>query len=95
MSLTAAVQNLLRSIRCFILGCDILGSSLGYMDIWGFPKVRGTFFGVPIMRITIFWGLYWGPLILGNYQLKNLWGGRGAWGLGLGVPTSYSYTLLF
>ena len=22
-----------------------------------------------MLRITIFWGLYWGPLILGNYQV--------------------------
>ena len=29
----------------------------------GFPKIRGTFFGVPIMGIIVFWGLYWGPPI--------------------------------
>ena len=23
---------------------------------------------VPIIRIIVFWGLYWGPLILGNYH---------------------------
>ena len=37
--------------------------------IWGFPKIRGTLFGVPIIRNITFWGLYWGPLILGNYHL--------------------------
>ena len=37
--------------------------------IWGFPKIRGTILGVPIMRIIVFWGLYWGPLILGNYHI--------------------------
>ena len=26
------------------------------------------FLGVPLRRIRIFWGLYWGPPILGNYQ---------------------------
>ena len=31
--------------------------------IWGFPKIRGTFLGVPIVRIIVFWGLYWGALI--------------------------------
>ena len=36
---------------------------------WRFSKIRGTFLGVPIMRIIVFWGLYWGPLILGNYQI--------------------------
>ena len=30
----------------------------------GFPKIWGTLLGVPIIRIIIFWGLYWGPLIL-------------------------------
>ena len=41
---------------------------LGF-DIWGFPKIRGTSLGVPIIRIILFWGLYWGPLILGNYHM--------------------------
>ena len=31
---------------------------------YGFP-----FWGVPIIRIVVFWGLYWGPLILGNYHI--------------------------
>ena len=35
----------------------------------GFPKIRGTFLGVPIMRFIVFWGLYWGPPILGNYHM--------------------------
>ena len=33
---------------------------------WEFPKIRGTILGVPIIRTIVFWGLYWGPLILGN-----------------------------
>ena len=41
-------------------------------EIWGFPKIRGTFLGVPIIRIIIFWGLYWGPSILGNYHLTKI-----------------------
>ena len=35
----------------------------------GFPKLGSTFLGVPIIRIIIYWGLYWGPLILGNYHI--------------------------
>ena len=31
--------------------------------IWGFPKIRGTLLGVPIIRIIVFWGLHWGPII--------------------------------
>ena len=30
---------------------------------WGFPKIRGTILGVPIIRTIVYWGLYWGPLI--------------------------------
>ena len=33
-----------------------------------FPKIRGTFLGAPVIRILVFWGLYWGPPILGNYH---------------------------
>ena len=29
----------------------------------GFPKFAGTLLGVPILRIRVYWGLYWGPLI--------------------------------
>ena len=32
----------------------------------GFPKIRGTISGVPIIRITIFLGLYWGSPYLGK-----------------------------
>ena len=37
-------------------------------NIWGFPKIRGTFLGVPIIRTVVYLGLYWGPPILGNYH---------------------------
>ena len=39
--------------------------------IWEFPKIRGTVLGVPILRIIVYWGVYWGPLILGNYQMGS------------------------
>ena len=35
----------------------------------GFLKIRGTILGVSIIRIVVYWGLYWGPLILGNYHI--------------------------
>ena len=49
-----------------------LASSLNCwsFQIWDFPKIRGTFLGVPIIRIIVFWGLCWGPLVLGNYHMK-------------------------
>ena len=30
----------------------------------------GTILGVPIIRTIVYWGLSWGPLILGNYQIE-------------------------
>ena len=40
-------------------------------SIWVFPKNRGTFLGVPIIRTIVFLGLYWGPLVLGNYHIHH------------------------
>ena len=36
--------------------------SKGTYPIWGFPKIRATLWGGLIIRIIVFWGLYWGPL---------------------------------
>ena len=36
----------------------------------GFPKLSGTFLGVPRIRTVVFWGPDWVPAILGNYNLK-------------------------
>ena len=33
--------------------------------------MRGTILEVPIIRIILFWGLYWGPSISGNYHTQN------------------------
>ena len=33
----------------------------------GFPKFGVAFLVVPIIMIMVYWGLYWGPPILGNY----------------------------
>ena len=41
----------------------------GMKNVRHFPKIRGTLLGVPIIRTIVFWGLYWGPLILGNYHI--------------------------
>ena len=41
----------------------------GSGDTWAFPKIRGAILGVPIIRIIVYWGPYWGPPILGNYHL--------------------------
>ena len=38
------------------------------LKIRGFPKLGGTLLGVPIIRVIVFLGLYWGPLISGNYH---------------------------
>ena len=41
----------------------------GVGHTWGFPKIRGTILGVPVMRAIVFWGLYRVPLIFGNYHI--------------------------
>ena len=41
---------------------------------------QNTFLGVLIIRTILFWGLYWGPLILGNYHFFRafmlVWGAQ-------------------
>ena len=41
--------------------------------IWEFPKIWGTLLGVPILRILVYWGLYWGPPNFGKlpYELQS------------------------
>ena len=41
---------------------------LGFLGlgVWGFPKIRATFLGVPIIRVIAFWGPYWGPPFFGK-----------------------------
>ena len=52
-------------------------AALDRYRIWGSPIIRGTILGVPIIKIinTIFWGLYWGPPIKGNYHMDLGWPG--------------------
>ena len=60
----------------------ISGSSFEVMG--GCHKIRGTIW-VPITRIIVFWGLFWGPTFLGDdpigcvnmatvRDLKEIWG---------------------
>ena len=50
-------------------------SGWGLGSLQGFPKIWGTFLGVPIMRIVLNWGLYWGPLFreTTNCQWNRRW----------------------
>ena len=54
--------------NCGVLLEDGIRTATG-IDIWEYPKIRGTFLGVPIVRIVVFGGLYWGSPILGNYHI--------------------------
>ena len=38
----------------------------------GHSQNQGYFLGGPIKRTIAFWGLYWGPPILGIYYIINL-----------------------
>ena len=46
----------------FLFHSPNIGVSLNY----------GYFLGVPIIRIIVYWGLYWGPLILRNYPITPI-----------------------
>ena len=37
----------------------------------GVSQNYGCHFGIPIIRTIVFWDLYWGTLILGNYQIDR------------------------
>ena len=41
---------------------------------WGekVPKIKSTILGVPIITSIVYWGLYWGPRIMGNYQIQHM-----------------------
>ena len=39
--------------------------------MWEFPQIRGTISADPIIRTKVFWGLYVGPPILGNYHFER------------------------
>ena len=54
------------AVRGFRVSCSTL------RNMWVAPKIRDTFLEVPIIRTIVFWSLYWGPLILGNYHVA-LW----------------------
>ena len=42
----------------------------GDYNAWGFPKQGLSFWGsLSIVRIIVFWGLYWGPIVFGKYQI--------------------------
>ena len=41
-------------------------------DYVGVSQNGGTLLGVPIIRTIVYWGLYWSPLILGNYHVGKL-----------------------
>ena len=45
----------------------------------------GTFLGVPIIRTIVFWGLYWGSPILGNYHMDINGKENGDYYVGFGV----------
>ena len=48
-------------------GCTVRSQNFQFFQTLplrgSFPKIRGTFLGAPIMKIIVFGGLYWGPLI--------------------------------
>ena len=52
-------------LRFRVLGFSPCNAPLHYR---GFRKVGEPFWGVPIIRIIVFLGPYWGPPMYGNYN---------------------------
>ena len=52
------------------------GLGLAFQDL-GVSQHYGYLLGVPIIRAIVYWGLYWGPPIEGNYHLQAAW----PWGM--------------
>ena len=51
-------------------GSYIVNSKASNGNKWGFPEIRGTLLGVPIIRTTVFWVFILGAPYLG--KLPNL-----------------------
>ena len=51
-----------------------LGFRVQGFRVPGFPKIGGTILGVPIIRITTYWGLDWGLVCRGTTYLTIVTG---------------------
>ena len=65
-------QDLLETQR---IGTRIL--FFGQLPFAGFPKLGVPF--LAIIRMIVFWGLYWGPPILGNPFFRISWPRQPSW----------------
>ena len=52
------VPNLLTKSMTLQVNLKYQVKSLCNIYIWGFPKIRGTFLGIPIMRTIVYSGLH-------------------------------------
>ena len=55
---------------CICGNCDLCRVAMRYV---GVSQNQGYDLEVLIIRIIVFWGLYWGSLILGNYRMCFSW----------------------
>ena len=70
----AEADRTLTKVKNLGLAEELGGSSIGWplkaldkvrdwtTQIWGFPKIRGTFLGSPQQGLQYFGGLYWGAV---------------------------------
>ena len=61
-------RNRMQILRLKACDASMLPRQLRPFKSKTFPKIGSTILGVPIKRTIVFWCLYWGPTILGNYQ---------------------------
>ena len=65
-SINRGPQNRPKYIMALMKGTTKMGPLILETAKRGFPKIMGTFLGVPIIRTTVFWGLFWGCLYFGK-----------------------------
>ena len=73
----AAPRAMYRKVTQVLQHCISKGNSSSAKEgeeeaqnpIWGFPKIRGTILGVPIIRTIVFGVLHWSPPTLRNYYI--------------------------
>ena len=71
----AIISGIVRTMLCFISSFVHLIHIYIYIYIYiygrGVPKIRGIVFGIPIIRMIVFWCLYIGSPIYGRYHIKG------------------------
>ena len=71
LGLIRGILGVLTIIHIILTGTGSkFGEELGFPKLRGFPKLGVPLLGDPYNNgFDIFWGQYWGPILLGNYHV--------------------------